>query len=189
MTRRGPRRTGALVALVVIGATGCSLARRTPTMRYYVLSVPATPPLRLPAPVRVLAVTADPVYATDRLAYRVSPFRLGYYTYRRWAADPRDIVASAMRDYLARAAPAEGGAPFEVEGRIRRIEEVDEPGGWSGALTLDLRIRREGRTVLEHSYAEEVPAGARSPEAVVAAISRALGIILDRVGTELAGRP
>jgi ABC-type uncharacterized transport system auxiliary subunit len=177
----------ALVACATLVAAGCSLARRTPEPRYYTLAVPGAPVAHLPAPVRVGVFTRDQPYATARLAYRTSPYRLNYYTYHRWAADPALVVAAAVRDYLERAGGADGAPPFVIEGHLRRLEEVDAAGSRQGALTLDVRVMRDGQVVLERSYTETEPADAETTEAVAAALSRALGRVLDRVAGELAG--
>jgi len=181
-TTSGARRQrGALTMLLGAAAlSACSLASQTPEMRYYTLAVTAAPSAPLPAPLRVGAFSVDEPYASARLAYRTSPYLLEYYTYHRWAAEPRLMVPIATRDYVERAAVTGTGAPLDLTGHVRRVEEVDGASGWSAALALDLRIARGGAAVLERSYAETEPAASRSPEAVVAALSRALHRILDR---------
>jgi ABC-type uncharacterized transport system auxiliary subunit len=176
----------AVVVLLVTGVlAGCSLARRTPEMRYYTLAVPGMPPAPPPAPLHVGAFTADAPYAGARLAYRTSPYRMEYYVYHRWAADPPAIVAGAARDYLERVPPAAEAAPLRLTGRIRRLEEVDRAGGRDGALALDVEVRRGTEVVLTRGYADTEPAENENPEASVAALSRALGRILDRVVADL----
>lgn len=187
------RRTLACAALaallgfgLALGPLGCIRAQRTPDVTYYTLEVPGASPGSLPGPPRVGAFTADEPYASSRLAYRSSPFRLQYYLFHRWAGSPQSVVAGAVRDYLARAPHAEDGLPVHVEGHIRKLEEVDGPDGWRGFVALDLHVRRGATTQLERSYEESEPAAAESPEAVVEAISRALGRILDRLVADLA---
>ena len=187
--RRG-RRASTLATLATLALAGCALFRSTPQVRSYTLALVGEPPARLAAPVRIGVFTIDQPYATERLAYRTSPYRLDYYTYHRWAADPRQLVQAAARDYLERAVTSGHGAetagtPFEITGHIRRIEEIDTPAAWQGALVLDLRVERGGTLLLARSYAETEPAEARNPEAVAAALSRALARILDSVVTEL----
>jgi ABC-type uncharacterized transport system auxiliary subunit len=176
------------LVLAAVALAGCSLARRTPEMRYYTLAVPGVPPA-LPGPLRVGRFTADAPYATPRLAYRTSPYRIEYYVFHRWAADPGWIVASAAREYLEPAAPAADRGSWELTGTVRRLEEVDAPAGSEAALALDLRLERDGRLVLARSYAETEPAEGRRPELVVAALSRALGRILDRALADVAAHP
>lgn len=184
-TPRRSRRRACAILLIAVTLSACSLASRTPEIRYYTLAIPADPPGPLPAPLQVGAFTVDPPYASARLAYRTSPYRLEYYTYHRWAAEPRIMVALAVRDALERAVVTGTGAPLELTGNVRRIEEVDRASGWSGELVLDVRIARAGSVVLDRVYAETEPAESRNPEAVVAALSRALHRILVRVCADL----
>ncbi len=181
-----PARVAAAASVLACGAlAACSFARPTLETRYYTLTVPGEPPVRLASAVHIGNVTADQPYAGERLAYRSSPYLLDYYTYHRWAGNPRTIVAAAIRDYLERAASPGGTPPLEVEGHIRRIEEVDETDRWYGALAIDLVVSRGGTVLLQRSYAEREPAEKRNPEAVAAALSRALGRILDQMLREL----
>jgi ABC-type uncharacterized transport system auxiliary subunit len=177
----------ALLAIAV-AAGGCALFRRTPETHYYVLAVPGTPPGRLAAPVRVRAFTIDPAFASERIAYQTAATRLDRYTFHRWAADPRSVVTTAVRDYLERAAPAEGGTPLEVQGHVRRLLEVDRDDGVMAELALDLEVRRGDAVVLRRSWAEREPAAGGSPEAVAAALSRALARVLDAAVAEIAAR-
>jgi uncharacterized lipoprotein YmbA len=185
----------ALATIAALAFAGCALTRGTPQVRSYTLALTGEPAACLTVPVRIGTFTIDQAYATERLAYRTSPYRLDYYTYHRWAADPRQLVQVAARDYLERAAAPSGcrveaaGAPLEISGHIRRIEELDAPTGWQGVLAVDLRVERAGIPVLARSYAETEPTEARNPEAVAAALSRALARILDRVVAEISGQP
>jgi ABC-type uncharacterized transport system auxiliary subunit len=158
---------------------------------YYTLAVPGRPQAASPWPVRVGAFSADAPYATSRLAWRSSPFRLEYYAFHRWADSAPGALATAARDYLAQAAPTQGGAPLVLEGHLRRLEALADPAGWRGVVVLDLSLRRSGQVWLERSYEESEPAAADTAEAVVAALSRALGRVLDRLLEDLgaAGEP
>jgi ABC-type uncharacterized transport system auxiliary subunit len=182
---RPSRAVAGALGLALGVLAGCGLVRKVPPVRYYTLAVTAPPAARLAGPVRVGIFTADQPYATERIAYRSSRYRLDYYTYHRWAADPRNLLRDAIRDYLEAAATAGSGPPLEVEGHIRRLEEVDDADGWSAALTLDLKITRGGAILLERSYTETEPAADRRPEAVAAALSRALQRILDHALADL----
>lgn len=177
----------AVLLFVVVAATGaCALFRRTPETHYYVLAVPGTPSGRLPAPVRVRPFAVDPAFAGERMAYSTGANRLDRYTFHRWAADPRSVVATAVRDYLERAAPADGGPPLDVQGTVRALLEVDGAGdAVAGELALDIEVRHGEAVLLRRGYVEREPAAARTPEAVAAALSRALGRVLNDVVTRL----
>jgi uncharacterized lipoprotein YmbA len=182
------RRWGLLLACLALA--GCALAQSTPEMHYYVLATARDVTPRLDAPVRVGEFTIADPYATRQIAYRTSPYVLAYYNYHRWAGRPQAVVANAVREYLERASHGGIGPAFEVVADVRQLEEVDEPGKgkWQGAIALDLVVTRDGKPVLARSFAETEAAETRSPEAVVAAISRALGRIMEQVVTALAER-
>lgn len=190
MTRPRPLPLAALAALAAVLA-GCAIGRATPHIRYYTLAVRDEPAARIAAPVHVVAFTSDQPYASERIAYRTSPYRLDYYTYHRWAADPRDLIRTSARDYFERASGGTG-LPYEIEGNIRRLEEVDQggvQGGADAALALDLRVARGGTVVLARAFTETEHAESRHPEAVAAALSRALQRVLDQIARELAAMP
>ena len=174
-----------IALLLATTALGCSLFRTQPPVRYYTLTLSGAAATRLDAPVTVSGFTADEPYATARMAYRSSPYRLDYYTYHRWAADPRNMIRTAIRDYFEPTTTG-SGTPFEIEGNIRRLEEVDDPAGWQGALALEIKVTRGGTIALEHAYSETEPAESRNAEAVAAALSRALQRVLDQVAADLA---
>jgi ABC-type uncharacterized transport system auxiliary subunit len=191
---RGRPLPGALAATLAVlacaGLLGCVGPARTPATVYYTLAIPGSPPAALPGPVQVRTFGAETPYAGARLAYRTSPYRMEYYSFHRWAAgSAQAAVTAAVRDYLDRARAPADGPVVRIDGRVRRIEELDEAGGRSGVVAIDFSVQRGGRPWLERSYEDSEPARAGTPEAVVAAMSRALGRILDRLLEDLADTP
>lgn len=181
MTRRqGP----VLLLLVSAIAAACSLARTTPQLRYYTVTIPGDPPT-LPAPIEVHPFVADDPYATARIAYRTSRYRIDYYTYHRWAADPANLLHYAVRDHFARANPPPEAEPFTLRMRVLRMEEDDTSDPWQGALALEAEVQRKGRLVFKKTFTANEPMETRTPEAVAAALSRALRRVLDRLVLEL----
>lgn len=179
-----------LAGVAAVALLACAGASRTPAMVYYTLAVPGSPPRALPGPVELEAFSAEAAYASARLAYRTSPFRMEYYAFHRWApGSAQAAVTAAARDYLGRARAPEDGPLVRIHGHVRRIEELDEAGARRGVLAIDFSVQRGGRAWLERSYEDSEPARADSPEAVVAALSQALGRILDRLVEDLANAP
>lgn len=179
-----------LLGLVAIAVTlGACLspfgARETQRTRYYTLTIPGEPKGGLPGPLRLGQFSVDPAYSSARLAYRTSPYRLDYYVFHRWAADPRHLVAIAMRDYLERFKTDRDGPPIDLAAHLRVIEEDEQESQRRGAIALDVKATRGGKVVLERLYAESEPAASGRPEAVAEAISKSLGRILDQVVEEL----
>lgn len=169
---------------LLVAVAGCSLGRTPPQMSWYLLMVPGEP-IMMPAPVRVGPFTAEQAYASSRLAYRTSPYELDYYLYHRWAAQPRALIAQAVRDALV-SPPGGAPTPLEIEGAVRRLEAVEDGPNATGALTLALRATRGADVVVEHVYEEQVPASSRRPKDVAEALSAALRRVLERFRDDVA---
>lgn len=185
MTRLVP--TAALVAaLAAVLATGCSIARSTPSVHYYVIAVEPAPPTALPAPVRVGTFTADPAYGSARMAVRPSPYRIEYSTFHRWASPPRNLVAVTVRDYYA-AVPDDGRRTYiDVDGQVRRLETVRDGTTYRAAIEVQLRAVRGGDVLVDRTYAEEEPLDGKGADAAAAATSRALARALARFTADVA---
>ncbi len=161
-----------------------------PEARFYTLAIDSIDSAaRAPAaPRTTLRLAVDdvkiaPEYRTDRLAYRESPYDIGYYGYHRWAAPPEALVRRALRERLAAAGlfasveEATGGAAdLRLEGVVEAIVEVDAKGRWSGRLALALALRDPARpeAILSRRYDVSRPAAAKAPIEVVKAIGAAL---------------
>lgn len=168
----------ALLAAAVL-ATGCSIARSTPSIRHYVLALPPAPASAMPGPVRVGTFTADPAYGSARMAVRPSPYRIDYSTFHRWASPPRNLIAVTVRDYYAQI-PDDGRTYIDVEGRIQRLETVRDGQNEHAAIDLQLRAVRGGEVLVDGIYAEEEPLDGKGADAAAAATSRALARALER---------
>jgi hypothetical protein len=170
-----------VLSLVVVAA--CSLARTPPSMSWYLLTVPGEP-IVMPVPVRVGSFSAEQAYASSRLAYRTSPYQLDYYLYHRWAAQPRALMAQAVREALV--SPPGSETPLDVEGVVRRLEAVEDGANASGGLTLALRASRGSDVVIENVYEEQAPAASRKPKDVAEALRAALRRVLERFRDDVA---
>jgi len=188
-TRRRGRRVRAglavFAACAALAPLGCLGERVVPRIVYYTLTPAGAPEAPLPGPVRVGGFSADEPYASVRLAYRSSPYRLEYYSFHRWAGAPTGLLAAALRDFMARAPAVEDGPPLRITGHLRRLEELDSPDEWKGVIAFDVRVERGGVLWLERSYEQSQTATARDPEAVVSAMSDALTRILERLAADL----
>jgi len=182
-------RPGPVVLALLAGtlcASGC-LRRTTPTIQYYRLVV--TPPaISLASGVRVGGFSAEPPYSTARMAFRPSPYRLGYHTFHRWAANPQALVTTAAREYFVGGATAadDDDEMLYLTGRIERLEAEPESDPPQATLALMLVARRGGRRLLQRDYQEAEPLDGAEQEAVAAALSRALDRIFARFHDDLA---
>src|SRR5690606_23752573 len=145
----------------------------------------------LPAAGAALIVTplvADAAYDTDRIVYRLSPYRLDYYEYHRWAASPGLLLANYLRAAYARAglfrvvtAERQSESHALLTGRVTALEEVDdspERGHAHVALELSLRDAESGAHLWSATYERRDPMPERSPEGLARALSGAIARIV-----------
>lgn len=132
-------------------------------------------------------LTTDSAYDDERIVYRVTPYRLDYYNYHRWAAAPGVLIAN----YLERAFEKSGhfaavtreenpAAPVIVGGRVVAIEEVDQTKTkWLGRVVLELTLTdaSSGQVLWAEQFEETEPLAIQSPEG----LARALSVALERI--------
>jgi uncharacterized lipoprotein YmbA len=158
-----------------------------PRVHHYELVVPAPTHPRTRASNLTLAIEplrVDAAYDTERMVYRLSPYRVDYYEYHRWAAHPGLHVG----DYLRKAYAATGlfrdvvieptqPSYFVLGGRVTAIEEIDATdASWIGRIAVELwlRERASGTRLWSAAYDRRAPMPERSPEGLARALSGAL---------------
>jgi cholesterol transport system auxiliary component len=179
--------------LVLLVLAGLACAGSVPPTRYYQLTpgtAPAVRPARGSVALTIEPLVADAAYDDERIVYRVSPYRLDYYTYHRWSAPPGTLVADHLETALERSGrfrsvtrelgAGASPAPVMLSGRVVAIEEVDvTPERWLGRITLELSLTdtQSGDVVWTQQFTDTEPLPARSPEG----LARALSVALDRI--------
>jgi ABC-type uncharacterized transport system auxiliary subunit len=130
----------------------------------------------------------DGAYDTDRIVYRLSPYRLDYYEYHRWSAPPGLLVADYLRRAYAQtglfrevvAEPTSDGE-WVLAGRLVALDEIDESAErWQARIALELSLRdaRTGAAVWSAAYERREPMPERNPEGLARALSDALARIV-----------
>lgn len=186
MTRLRSFAALACLALAALATSGC-LARRTPAIRYYTVSVPPPAARPVDATVTISTVRAEPGCTETRMAWRPSPYRVDYSSFHRWVAAPSMMIASVLDDHFRRASTANPERQVFVTGTVRRIEAVRNADERAAALGLTLGADLGGRRLLERTWDERVPLDdGDDAEAVAAALSTALARILDEFTAALA---
>lgn len=201
---RGQR--AALVAVVALLQAGCiSLSpggKRggLPDLHEYDLAAPTEAVARPGGGPERPALQLEPFSAADvidrqELVWRAGDTQVGAYSMHRWARPPEEAVREALAASLADALPGvtvasalEASDPeWLLLGHLERCEEVDRGGQWSAVLEAHLVLRdREGTEVLRRSYAIEEEVRPRNPQAVIAALRRALVRLLEEATPDLA---
>lgn len=180
--------------LAVVLLVAC--ANAVPETRYYALEPPPAHAARGDATLVVEPLATDSAYDDERIVYRTSPYRLDYYEYHRWSAEPGVLVA----DYLERALATSGefcavvrepaeSAAVSLGGRVVAIEEVDRSKDrWVGHLVLELALTdtRTGEVVWRDRFDETEVMPRQSPEGLARALSVVMGRIAGRAAPAIA---
>jgi len=173
------------VLLLGIGAVGCLGGRPTPQIRYYTVALNVDAP-RLPFGIDVGIFVAEPSYRSTRIAFRRSRYRLDYYDFNRWSANPQSLLAAAVQNYLDRVSSPDDPTPVLLNGRIDRLEAVATGKGLRAVCGLTFDARWKDQSLLQRSYVEKVPVvEGDEAEDVVAALSHALERIMATLTTDL----
>jgi uncharacterized lipoprotein YmbA len=141
----------AFFALTALLMTGCAGKVRYPN--YYMLALapskdpPSSESQKLPA-VAVQRFQTPAYIRQGRIVYRESPEQIGFYDYHRWASDPGQAVTTAMIDNLRSAGvfstveiyDGQEHAPYLLQGRLERLDEVDYKQGVQVEVRLTAQV-------------------------------------------------
>ena len=205
-----------LVGLLAFGApclavvTGCALPGRAPatSVATYVLNgVPhdgalgatrVDDPPGPAAPTAILKVatpTSAPAYASPRMAYIETPYRIDYFADNQWADSPARMLKALLTQYLGdtglfRFVYADAGGIDEglrLDSDIVELAQAFSPD--SSEVRLSIRfalVDVPHRTLLmNQTISITEPAAARNPYAGVVAANKAMQRALDELTTLL----
>jgi len=180
-------RRASVLACVLLAVTlaGCFGGKRAPQIRYYTVAV-GQGPTHLPFAVRVGAFGAAPPYRSTRIALRRSKYRLDYYDFNRWAANPQSLIAAAVQSYFDRIGTSKATSAITVTGRIDRLEAVQHGSSLRAAAAITFDAQGPDGLLLQQAYSERVNVDGDEPEHVVSSLSTALDNILARFAADLA---
>jgi len=184
----------ALMLAIVTALTGCGGKLRYPA--YYTLNLPA-PPDPPPAPEKVRTSIAvrefqsPPYLRQGPIVYRTTPEEVGFYEYRRWAADPRTLVTSAVIDHLRAGGQFStvstyDGRPnndYVFSGKLERLEEVDYESGVKVEVAMSAQITKvaTGATVWSNAVSETDTVSQRNVRGVVSQMNRTMELSINKL--------
>lgn len=191
MTTRRRNRLLPLICLTALLA-GCSgIGGPPPDIDYYALEY--DPPAAdagapLPFVLRVDRFGVSPFYDSNRIVYRDADYRRDAYVYHRWWAGPAEMVPHFLARDLDASQAFKSVFVFDrslpathvIEGTVAEFFELDDPDGWRAVLTLRIALIRPDepdvsrRILLQRSYREQEPCDRKTPQALAAAMSRAM---------------
>lgn len=132
--------------------------------------------------------TATPSYATNKIAYKVKPYRVDYFAENFWVGQPAYLLSPLMVDSLTRthhfksvvAAPYPGSADYYLETKLLRLEQnfLVEPSEENVVVQFILINNRTQRLMASKTIAVTVPATADTPYGGVIAANAAVAQIL-----------
>jgi hypothetical protein len=189
--------------LVAICPTACvsGIERAPPERLHYVLDVTRPDPLPPASEGPVLEVKAfqsDPAWAGSAFLHRHAGGRVETDYYHGLLVPPAIALAEITRRWLAgsgkfRAVLAPGSRltpDWMLEGEVEELAFDASGEGPAAAVSLRFLVidAGSGGLVAQHSYRSTVPAGGAEPEALVAAMGRAVAEILTQLESDLAAR-
>lgn len=170
------------LALMVVLVGGCTLVPKQPAVdrAWFLLEVPPAPATEaVPVPVELGSVRVAPVVAGKGLVYRLGPHRYEADFYNEWFLNPREHVEQLLRERWTRET---GSVRLVADARsepgARQIDVLvtalhgDLDAAAPGLAVVGVRVFVQGddRTSL-WELERRIPIAARSPEALVAALS------------------
>jgi len=180
----------AVFALIAALGSGCTLLPERPALdrAWFLLEVPEAGPAEPPGPlVELGSVRIAPAFAGKGLVYRLGPYRYESDFYNEWFLNPREHVEQILRERWAR----EGG-PVTLIPDARAYPRSRQLDVLVTALHGDLHVEGPGlarvglRAFVQGQdgtrlweLEQQVEMVARTPEALVAALSAGMAALLE----------
>lgn len=172
-----------------------------PDIRDYRLSYdpPEVTGAPLPVVLQLARFRTAAIYAREAIVFRNGDYATGTYPYHRWVANPASMISDLLaRDFsssnLYRAVQQGASlliADYELGADIEAIEERVVTGGCSAHLSLRVLLFRtrvsDDQVMLRETYEADEPCATTGAEALVAAMSRALQQISERLQRDVHG--
>ncbi|AGA32908.1 protein of unknown function DUF330 [Thioalkalivibrio nitratireducens DSM 14787] len=182
---------------LTLAAAGCTLLPEQPAVdrAWFLLEVPDPAPVeRAPVLVELGSVRIAPAVAGKGLVYRLGPYRYESDFYNEWFLSPREHFEQILRERWTQAgAPVTLVTDARADPRALQVDVLvtalhgDLEGSGTGTARAGLRVFVQGRTDSKLWDLEQpVVLATRSPEALVAALSSAMGALLGDLERQLA---
>jgi ABC-type uncharacterized transport system auxiliary subunit len=194
------RRTATTIAFclaVLVILSGCAI--RVRHANYYTLNLPVLPDPPAAENARVTLAIREfraPSYLRQgAIVYRTSPEQIGFYSYHRWAMDPRDFVTNSIIERLrvsgafARVQTYDGSrdVDYVLSGHLEKLEELDYQGGVKVQVAISAEVTSiaTGKTVWSNAVSEIGDVDKRDVPAVVSEMNRTMERAIEKLVTPL----
>ena len=163
-------------------------------MHYYTLETPSAPPPSDPTTNLVLGIEhfrGPEIMRDDRIVHYESSTQLNFYQQHRWSAEPTAMLAELCHRWLEqkgvfaeiRLAPYRDPVDYSLRGRVLDFEEVDEPTGVKGRVSLELTLvrSRDRQVIFFERRLAEAAVQEKGVAGVVSALNSATQQLLDEM--------
>ncbi|MFY9973838.1 MAG: ABC-type transport auxiliary lipoprotein family protein [Chromatiaceae bacterium] len=190
-----------LVLLPVLLLGGCAIGKPVPEATLYAIE-PTPPAVSLPRRPQTLTmgrVRVAPAYSGKSLVFRVDDVRYAADFYSAFIAEPDDMLASRIADWLDRAGPFQSvtqpgtrrSPSYVLDAVVTELYGDFRPGRAPEAvMTIQFRLMDltgiSPRPMMEQTIGRRVRLSEETPEALVQGYGEALGQILSEFGDGLA---
>ncbi|MFO8004015.1 membrane integrity-associated transporter subunit PqiC [Thioalkalivibrio sp.] len=179
----------ALALLVALGS-GCTLVPERPALdrAWFLLEVPEAARAEQPgAFIELSSVRIAPAFAAKGLVYRLGPYRYESDFYNEWFLSPREHVEQLLRERWTRAGgPVTLIPDASTHPQARQLDILitalhgDLHTEGRGVARVGLRAFVQGREDPQFwELEQQVELGARTPQALVAALSSGMAALLE----------
>ena len=176
-----------LVLFLLASCSGVAI----PEENFYRLDLPQVRGVKSRSPdvLRVEGFELASSLSSDRVLVSENQVQLRAYEFHRWINPLDRLVKDYILVGLTRAkafaevkGPEDGpGETLLLSGRILDFHQVAIAGGWSGKVTLALRLEvaSDRRVLFQEEFSRSVPMGDSTPSAAVIALSQATSQVLE----------
>ncbi len=178
----------AAAGLAAALAAGCAVS--VPEVRYYTFDMRPSGGAAGEHRIEIEGIRATEALTRGNILIRMSPTRAEYYANDQWLAGIEEQVTEKLEAELG--PPKVDRPAVGLTGLLEACEQVDLPDGAEGHFKLDVTFTRDGARgapLMRRVYDVRERACASDPDAVVAALSRALERVAASIAADSARVP
>ena len=191
------KRVSILLLVLFMGACA-SLKEPRKKIEFYTLEYepPKNSGLQpLPFVIKLVRFSVAPAYNTDQMIYRDKAFRRDAYIYRKWRANPGDLVTYFLSRDMKRSGLFKAVLPFDstfpssfaVEGSVDQFFEWDTEKSWKAVLAVSITLMAENepdiskRVLFQKTYGKTELCKRKNPRALAEAMSQAMAGVSEEI--------
>jgi cholesterol transport system auxiliary component len=176
-----------------------NVGRPAKKMEYYTLEYDAPSSgadlEKVPFTIRISRFQVSPLYNSDKIIYRDTPFSRNEYYYRKWRANPGDTTTYFLKRDLQQSALFTAvfghenrfAGEYLLEGAVDEFFEQDHPDYWEAVLSITIALIKAGepdvgqRVIFQKTYRARKPCRQKNPKSLSEAMSLAMAQVSEQV--------